>query len=124
MPGRTLTSLSAPSRCFRTVHSIALQPDGHILIGGSFNTINGVVRPRVARLLGDFMGPSLGITQSNAFVIVSWPSFSINFELQQNTDLNAANWATPPEIVTDNGQTRSISVSPAPGNRVYRLVKP
>jgi uncharacterized delta-60 repeat protein len=34
------------------VSSIALQPDGNILIGGDFTTVNGVVRPRVARLYG------------------------------------------------------------------------
>jgi uncharacterized delta-60 repeat protein len=41
-----------------TVRAIALQPDGAVLIGGSFNTVNGVLRPRVARLIGDPQPPS------------------------------------------------------------------
>jgi uncharacterized delta-60 repeat protein len=40
-----------------SVRSIALQSDGHVVIGGDFNTVNGVVRPRVARLLGDQSAP-------------------------------------------------------------------
>jgi len=42
-------------------NSIALQPDGKLLIGGDFTTVNGVVRPHVARLYGDSGAPSLNI---------------------------------------------------------------
>ncbi|MFZ1691715.1 MAG: hypothetical protein WAT74_00845 [Flavobacteriales bacterium] len=35
------------------VHSIALQPDGKILIGGTFSTYNGTARSRIARLNAD-----------------------------------------------------------------------
>jgi len=109
-----------------TVYSIALQSDGKVLIGGDFITVNGVLRPHVARLFGDSVAPSLNIARFNALVIVSWPSPSTGFVLQQNTDLNPANWTTPSESVTDNGTTWFISVSPAPapGHRFYRLFKP
>ena len=39
------------------VRSIALQSDGKVFIGGGFFTVNGVVRPRVARLYGDQAAP-------------------------------------------------------------------
>ncbi len=106
------------------VRCIALQPDGNILLGGSFTTVKGVVRPYVARLHGADVAPSLNITRSNAFMIVSWPSASTGFVLQQNTNLSTTNWTIPSETVTDNGTTRSISASPAPGNRFFRLFKP
>jgi uncharacterized delta-60 repeat protein len=106
-----------------TVYSIALQSDGKVLIGGDFITVNGVLRSHVARLYAD-SAPSLNITRSNAFVIVSWPSPSTGFVLQQNTDLKTTNWTTASEIVTDNGMIRFITVSQAPGNRFYRLFKP
>ena len=32
--------------------SLAVQPDGRVLIGGEFTTVNGVSRNRVARLYG------------------------------------------------------------------------
>jgi len=35
------------------VYSIALQPDGKILIGGSFDTVGGVTRNHIARLNPD-----------------------------------------------------------------------
>jgi len=101
-----------------------LQSDGNVLIGGDFTTVNGVARPHVARLYGDSVAPSLNIARSNAFVIVSWPSPSTGFVLQQNTNLSTTNWTTPSETVTDNGTSKSISVSASVGNRFYRLFKP
>jgi uncharacterized delta-60 repeat protein len=36
-----------------TVYSVALQPDGKVLIGGWFTTVNGINRSRIARLNSD-----------------------------------------------------------------------
>jgi hypothetical protein len=55
---------------------------------------------------------------------VSWPSPSTGFRLQENTDLNSANWVNAPQAVSDNGTTKSITVSPTTGRRFYRLFKP
>jgi uncharacterized delta-60 repeat protein len=38
---------------YEYVHAIAVQPDGKILIGGQFNTVNGESRPKLARLNPD-----------------------------------------------------------------------
>ena len=91
------------------IHSVVLQPDGNILIGGAFTTVNDVKRPYVARLYGDSTAPSLNIARSNGLVIVSWPSSSTGFALQQSTGLNPAHWTTPSENVTDNGTTRFMN---------------
>ena len=108
-----------------SVSAITLQPDGNILIGGDFLTVNGVLRPYVARLYGDSVVlPSLNIVRSNAFVIVSWPSSATGFLLQQNADLTGTNWTTPSETVSDNGTIKSISASPVSGHRYFRLSKP
>src|SRR5439155_23409830 len=37
----------------RAVDAVALQPDGKVLIGGSFTNVNGTPRPRIARLNAD-----------------------------------------------------------------------
>jgi hypothetical protein len=103
---------------------IALRPEGNVLIGGGFLIIIGVFRPYVARLYGNPAPPRLSTIQSNGFLLVSWPSTSAGFELQQNTDLTTPHWTTPPETVTDNGGTRSITVNPTPGSRFFRLYKP
>jgi hypothetical protein len=66
--------------------------------------------------------PSLSITlTSTNTVMVYWPSPSTGFNLQQNNDLNTANWITPAEPVTDNGSIKYIIVNPPAGNRFYRL---
>jgi hypothetical protein len=70
-------------------------------------------------------GPSLAIRRTTTnTVVISWPSPSTGFVLQQNTNLSTTNWAISSESVTDNGTTKSISASPGPGNRLYRLFKP
>jgi len=68
--------------------------------------------------------PRLTITSSNNAVIVSWPSPSTGFSLQQNHLLNATNWVTPTETVTDTGTIKFITVDPPMGSRFYRLFKP
>jgi len=68
--------------------------------------------------------PPLAITSSNNVVIVSWPSPSTGFSLQQNHQLNTTNWITPSETVTDTGTIKFITVDPGVGSRFYRLFKP
>ena len=123
-PGTGTEGTDADNR--GSVRSIALQSDGKVLIGGDFTTVNGEARPRVARLYGDSVAspPSLNIARSDSLLILSWPSSSTGFVLQQSTDLNLTNWTTPSEPVTDNGTAKSISAGPTPGHRFYRLFKP
>jgi Domain of unknown function (DUF5122) beta-propeller len=103
---------------------VLLQPDGNVVIGGTFRTVNGVLRPNIARLFGDLTAPSLRISQSNGGVIISWPSTWTGFTLRQNTNLNGANWIHSLEAVTDDGTNRFITVNPPTGRRFYRLFKP
>ena len=101
------------------VRSIALQSDGNVLIGGDFTTVNGVLRPNVARLYGDFAAPSLNIARSNVFMIVSWPVLGTNFRLEENTNLSLANgWS--PVVGTKSTNNNSISVAlPATSSRKF-----
>jgi hypothetical protein len=58
-------------------------------------------------------------------VVLSWPSLSTGYTLQQNTDVNhAMNWSNVSAGVQDDGTTKTLIVSPASGNRFYRLHKP
>lgn len=63
------------------------------------------------------------LTPTNT-ALVSWPSPSTGFGLQQNTNLGTTNWVIPSEAVNDNGATRFIIVSPSGGSRFYRLQHP
>ncbi|HEX9961330.1 MAG TPA: FG-GAP-like repeat-containing protein, partial [Pyrinomonadaceae bacterium] len=64
------------------VYSMFLKPDGKILVGGNFSTINGVNRARVAQLnadgsLDDAFVPSAGLPIGTVFSVVSAPNGKI-----------------------------------------------
>jgi len=74
----------------------------------------------------DDSAPSLGVarTATNT-VALSWPSPSIGFALQQNTNgIATVNWSNVLTAPTDNGTTRTVIISPPSGNRFYRLRNP
>jgi len=67
-------------------------------------------------------GPTLAIIRSNNTVIVSWPSPSAGWTLQQNTNsVGTVNWSNVLTTPTDDGSTKTLIVNPPAGNRFYRL---
>jgi len=106
------------------VHSIALQPDGNILIGGEFLNVNGVMRRYAARLYGDAAPPLLSVVQSNAMLVISWPSPSTGFVLQQNANgVSSVNWSNVTATIHDDGTTKTVVINPPLGSHYYRLQK-
>ncbi len=101
------------------------QPDANAqpLTGGNFSVVGGfwslfsVVQTPGAPLL------TIRLTSTNT-AIVSWPSPSTGYNLQQNTNLSTVIWSAPSETVTDNGTLKFIIVNPPAGNRFYRLIHP
>jgi len=89
---------------------------GYSLAGGFWGIIEAIQMPGAPLL-------TIRRTQTNT-VVVSWPSVSAGFALQQNASPNSANWAAPAESVTDNSTNKFILVNPPMGNRFYRLFKP
>jgi uncharacterized delta-60 repeat protein len=107
------------------VRSIALQSDGNVLIGGDFTLVNGMARPRVARLYGDSAAPSLSITRSAGSVIVSWPVTGLNFQLQETTNLSLPNsWSPVGQSASTNAGHISVTVPASVGSKVFRLRSP
>jgi len=92
------------------------------LFSGWYGGMGSLAGPVTFAVLPD--APSLSITSSNNVVVVSWPSTSTGFFLQQNNQLNTTNWVTPMETVTDTGILKFITVDPAVGSRFFRLFKP
>jgi hypothetical protein len=89
---------------------------GNYTLTGGFWSITAVPTPGSPLL-------SIRFTSTNT-VIVSWPSSSTGFVLQQNSDLSNTNWVAPLETTSDDSTNRFIIVSPLAGNRFYRLLKP
>jgi hypothetical protein len=99
------------------------QPDAGTMSGGGYSLDGGfwalvsAIQTPGAPLL------TVRLTATNT-VIVSWPSPSTGFSLQQASSVTQLVWTTPPETVTDNGTKKFIIVNPPVGNRFYRLIKP
>ena len=100
------------------------QPDANPqpLTGGNFSLVGGfwslfAVQSPGAPLL------TIRLTTTNT-AIVSWPSPSTGFVLQQNTDINTTNWVGLSGSLNDDGTSKFIVVNPPAGNRFYRLFKP
>ena len=67
---------------------------------------------------------SIMLTATNT-ALVSWPSPSTGFSLQQNTNgVGTVNWSNALTTPTDDGTIKYIIVNPSSGNRFYRLFKP
>ena len=99
------------------------QPDAGTMSGGNYSLTGGfwsllsVVQTPGSPLL------SISMTSSNT-ALVSWPSPSTGWTLQQSTNsLVSVNWSNTP-APADNGTIRYLIVNPPTGNRFYRLYKP
>jgi hypothetical protein len=56
-------------------------------------------------------------------VVVSWPSPSTGFVLQQSTNgLSPANWSNVTSGILNVGTNQTLIVNPTNGNRFYRLI--
>jgi hypothetical protein len=97
------------------------QPDAGIISGGNYTLQEGFWG--VVAAVQSLGAPLLTITPSGTNVIVSWPSPSSGFGLQENPDLNPATWSAVPATNSDNGTIKSITAPAGPGNRYYRLKK-
>lgn len=106
-----------------SVDAIALQPDGKVLIAGTFTTVNGTNRNRVARLYGADVGPALTIARSTGATIVSWPVTATGFVLDQSLTPTGG-WSQVALPYATNANVISVTPAAPIGNRFYRLRKP
>ena len=98
------------------------QPDAGVSSGGNYSLAGGFWSLLAVQTAG---APMLTITLTGTnTALVSWPSPSTGFALQQNTNVNTTNWVAPSETITDNGTNKFIIVNPPAGNRFYRLRRP
>jgi hypothetical protein len=98
------------------------QPDAGVMTGANFAITGGfwsliaaVPTPGAPRL-------SVTLTATNT-VLISWPSPSTGFQLQQNPNLATGNWVTTAQTPADNGVIKTIVISPPTGSSFYRLRK-
>lgn len=95
---------------------------GGQMSGGAYSVTGGFWSLYAVQTIGSPL-LSILLTPTNT-AVVSWPSPSTGFVLQQNNNLSGTNWVTPAQTVNDNGTTRFIIVNPSAGNQFYRLQHP
>ena len=96
------------------------QPDaGRAMSGGSFSVTGGFWG--LISVVQTPGAPLLTVTHSGNSVMISWPSPSTDFVLQQNSDLTTTNWSTTSLIISDNGTNKSIFITSPSGNLFFRL---
>lgn len=104
------------------IASALVQPDGNILVAGDFTAINGVVRPFVARLLGDTTRPQLRLSESAPDrTLAAWPSSPGTYRLQQNGTLSPDGWTDVPEAPESVGGEWHTAIARGDGTRFFRL---
>ncbi len=107
-----------------SVYALALQPDGAILIGGSFTQVFGVPRHRIARLINDQahnVSILLSAEVSGTDVTVSFPSNS-GWSYALETSTNLVDWTAIRTNVATGALASFIETNTgAPGGRFYRV---
>src|ERR1043166_1063872 len=101
------------------------QPNaGGPMSGGQYSVTGGFWR--LLAVVPTPGAPTLTITRTTTnTVVISWPSPSTGFQLQQKTNtISSVNWSNVLTTPADDGTTKSVLVSPPTGNRFYRLFKP
>ncbi len=116
------TSFNPVTGANGSVRTITLQPDGNILIGGEFSSINGVVRPHVARLYGDSTMPVLNLIRSGNNLVLLWPVTALNFQLYESTNLAVpAFWTPVAQPGATNGNQISVTSPMVAPQKYFRL---
>jgi len=102
--------------------------DGGIILGGYSSSLVSGNKTSTNYGLSDFWliklvipRPQLNIARSGAQVVLSWPSPSSGFGLQQNSDLTTTNWTTVTSMPMDDGTTKSVKLDAAGSRLFYRL---
>ena len=92
----------------------AAMTGGNYSVSGGFWSLIAAVQTPGAPLL------TLALTHTNT-AVVSWPSPSTGFGLQQNSSAGTTNWTDVGLSPSDNGTTKIVVVPSLPGSKFDRL---
>ncbi len=99
------------------------QPDAGIMTGGTYAISGGFWG--IYSAVQTPGAPTLTITPSGANVIISWPTPTSNFTLQQNPVVNnSGSWSTVSQTTNVNNGTNSVTIPATGGNLFFRLKNP
>jgi uncharacterized delta-60 repeat protein len=109
------------------VGTLLVQPDGRIMVGGSFATINGILAPAFVRLWADSdVPPSISWIQRDANAVdLSWNAIpDRSYRVQYKESLSTSGWTDlQGDLIADEAGTVSKRdfTTGNPNQRFYRL---
>jgi len=101
------------------VFDLVFKADDNLLVAGTLGR-GAWAMPDVSGSLTRLL---LQARRFGSSLIISWPSPSTGFGLQQNTNLATTNWTGVARTPTDDGTNKSITVPISAGNKFFRLLK-
>jgi len=108
-----------------SVTGTAGQPDAGAMSGGNYALQGGFWGGIAAVQTPDAPLLTITLNAQLSTLNVYWPSPSLGWELQQNTNsVSSVNWSNVTATIQDDGTTKTLIVHPPTGNRFYRLHKP
>lgn len=97
------------------------QPDAGSMSGGNYSVTGGFWAVTAVQTPG---APVLTVRRTGSGgVIISWPSGSTGFILQQNANTGTTNWSNFIGSTNDDGTNKSITIGSPSGNEFFRLAK-
>lgn len=103
--------------------SIGQADVGNVMSGGNYSLTGGFWS--LVSVVQTAGAPKLSITHSGNQIIISWPTPTSDWTLQQNSDLAANNgWSSSGYTISTNSGVSSITIPGPVGNLFFRLSQP
>ena len=116
--GTTATVTATPNAGYRFT---SWTENGTVVSTSSSYTFTNIVN---RSLVGTFVpAPALSVQSQAGALLLSWSTNFPGFTLQQNTDLNTANWTVAAETISTNGASYQAVIQTTNGPRFFRLMQ-
>src|SRR6185503_15518140 len=116
---------NGPGNDYDFANAVAVDGSGNVFVTGGATGSNGYYDYATIKY-SSAIPPSLTVARTTTnTVVISWPSPSTGFVLQQNDDaLSPPGWSFVTDTIQNDGTNKTLVVNPSSGSRFYRLVKP
>lgn len=117
--GTTATVIALPNAGYRFVN---WTENGAVVSTTATYMFTNIVN---RSLIANFVpAPILTVVRQPGAIVLTWPTNFQDYTLQQNTDLNTANWVAPPEATSPAGTNYQSTLQTTNGPRFFRLQHP
>jgi len=116
---------NGPGNDYDFANAVAVDGSGNVFVTGGATGSNGYYDYATIKY-SSAIPPSLAVARTTTnTVVISWPSPSTGFVLQQNDDaLSPPGWSFVTDTIQNDGTNKTLVVNPSSGSRFYRLFKP